>query len=537
MSQPAPAPSSTDDLVFYVEEQADDFTFYLARGGDDKVFNLLKDKLKKSEFVEGESSQMYSFAERVLIKPLNITKDVLKTPDDVFWIRLLTSREGSPYWFLLKQLKAHDPNVYLRPSSSPPNATAKKKLLEIAVEVLNEAVKGEALEGPMWTTEPLNKSAEDFLNELPENDTKRMWRNRLLLEQAFPDLIEEPQAGRGLICSSYVGKYLSVTFRKLTKGQGYDAPRRKTQESRRNFMFGLNEYCELVYREVFKNTGSAQHAQGLIVITGSTKSAKSEIARGLIQLYLSGKPSTNRKHHLVTFEDPVERLFADHGPCGDLSPWIAMPRSSETTDYTPRQKEKDARLLEDALSDALRQTPALFFVGETRNTEEWKVLLNFAATGHLIVTTAHAGSLVEAMHKIFEALHVKTAADRNEVAAKLLSVIHLRSYDLEVNGAAAKTTTNALFPALWRRTPRGIASLTSDGLASLLPSRPHEIGAAGVQSQEANGPSCLGRRWLIQQIMEQQETLDELESVFQAEFNPLREQAYAKATEWDLRGV
>jgi hypothetical protein len=214
-----------------------------------------------------------------------------------------------------------------------------------------------------------------------------------------------------------------------------------------------------------------------------------------------------------------------------------MPRSSETTDYTPRQKEKDARLLEDALSDALRQTPALFFVGETRNSEEWKVLLNFAATGHLIVTTAHAGSLVEAMHKIFEALHVKTAADRNEVAAKLLSVIHLRSYDLEVNGAAAKTTTNALFPALWRRTPRGIASLTSDGLASLLPSRPHDIGAAGVQSQEANGPSCLGRRWLIQQIMEQQETLDELESVFQAEFNPLREQAYAKATEWDLRGV
>ena len=545
MSQPNTF--SVDDLIFYVEEQADDFTFYLARDEKDTVVKALRSKLQQSELIDEGSGEIFSFAERVLVKPLNITKDVIKTPDVEFWASLAAPKTGSQYKFLLDQLRARGAAHYFSNKSAPQNPADRKKVLEIAVQVLNEAVKDPGLQNAAWINKTLSDSAKNFLNTLPENDTKTKWRNRLLLEQTFPDLIEEPQAGRGLICLSYVGRYLSVTFRKLTKGKGYEATRHKDKEARKSYMFGLNEYCELIYREVFKNTGSEQHAQGLVVITGSTKSAKSEIARGLIQLYLMGQAPANRKHHLVTFEDPVERLYADHGSCDGLSPWVAIPRSSssENTDYTPRQKQKDARLLEDALSDALRQTPALFFVGETRNNEEWRVLLNFAATGHLIVTTAHAGSLVEAMHKIFEALHVNNPADRNEVAAKLLSIMHLRSYDLEFTGAPlsgertapTKTTTNALFPAVWRRTPRGIASLTSDGLASLLPSRPKGNTASGAESQVMDGPSCLGRRWLIQQIIEQEETRKELESVFKDQFTPLRDQAYAKATEWDLRGV
>jgi hypothetical protein len=539
--------SIDDDLVFYVEEQADDFTFYLVRDEEDTIVKALKNKLKKSELIESGTGEMFSFAERVLVKPLTITKDNIRTPDDRFWANLVAAKADSQYKFLLDQLKSRGAASYFSPGSAVQSAADRKNILDTVIQVLNESVKGPSLENTKWTSKPLNKPAENFLNTLPENETKKRWRNRLMLEQAFPDLIEEPQAGRALVCFSYVGRYLSVTFRKLSKGKGYDAPAHRNKEIRQSYMFGLNEYCELVYREVFKHTGSTQHAQGLLVITGSTKSAKSEIARGLIQLYLTGKTQANRRHHLVTFEDPVERLFADHESCSDLSPWIAIPDSPDLkrTDYTPRQKQKDAGLLEEALSDALRQTPAIFFVGETRNSEEWKVLLNFAATGHLIVTTAHAGSLVEAMHKIFEALHVKTAADRNEVAAKLLSVIHLRSYDLEYTEAPPKgeravpkkMTTNALFPAVWRRTPRGIASLTSDGLASLLPSRPRENETSGSNGQEMNGPSCLGRRWLIQQILEQTQTRDELESVFNDQFSPLRDQAYAKATEWDLRGV
>jgi hypothetical protein len=228
-------------------------------------------------------------------------------------------------------------------------------------------------------------------------------------------------------------------------------------------------------------------------------------------------------------------------------------------DYTPREKDKDASRLRDALSDALRQTPALFLVGETRQKAEWKVLLDFAATGHLIVTTAHAGSLVEAMHKIFEALKVETPAERSEIASKLLGVIHIRSGDLAfetatngkpaVNGKSDLKTesTNILFPALWRRSPRAIASLTSDGLASLLPHRSRtDSNGNGRTANNGDGdePSCLGRRALIQQLFEELKTnsnaLAFLEEVFKKHDTTLEEfktEAYTKAIEWDLQGV
>lgn len=226
-------------------------------------------------------------------------------------------------------------------------------------------------------------------------------------------------------------------------------------------------------------------------------------------------------------------------------------------------------MLRDALMDALRQTPALYFVGETRSKDEWKVLLDFAATGHLIVTTAHAGSLIEAVHKIFESLSVETPAERSEIASKLLAVIHLRNHEMPLkavikNGKPVTPVTNVLFPALWRRTPRAIAALTSDGLASLLPFRPkanpgvetRDGGGANSQSgphvntsvnQSGDGrtgpeqggeelDSSLGHRWLIEQLIEDEKTNRNLHTVFGDELQNLTSQAYRKATEWDLQG-
>lgn len=304
------------------------------------------------------------------------------------------------------------------------------------------------------------------------------------------------QKGRGLICFSFVGKYLSITFRKLKDEGGYKAKKYETnkQEKRKKNLFSLSEYCDLIYKEVFKKTNSTQYAHGLLVITGSTNSAKSEIARGLIYEYLSNKAKEKRRHHLVTFEDPIEEFYSKPpDKNGDPMVEIEMPAKNEhNIDYTPREKGKDAGLLRKALEDALRQTPAVFFVGETRDKEEWELLLDFAATGHLIVTTAHAGSLVEAMHKIFEARNVKTPADRSEIANKLLGVIHLRSDNIVINDK--KETTKVLFPALWRRTSRGVAALTSDGLASLLPHR------NPTEEKSEDAPSCVGRRWLIEHL-------------------------------------
>jgi hypothetical protein len=253
---------------------------------------------------------------------------------------------------------------------------------------------------------------------------------------------------------------------------------------------------------------------------------KSEITRGLIHLNLQERKlkmqaskKKGRSPHLVTFEDPIEMFYArDEVVVGNLR--VSLGLGGEIN-YTPRQKQKDAGFLRDALADALRQTPAVFFVGETRSKEEWEVLLDFAATGHLIVTTAHAGSLIEAMRKIFEARGVETAADRAEIGNKLLAVVNLKPGKIETEG---DDSTEVVFPTLWRRTSRGVASLTSDGLSSLLPHR-----------KITGGPSCLGRRWFIEDLIGRVQ--GDLDQVFGSSvLASMKTKAYKKTTNWDLQG-
>src|SRR5258708_31400051 len=114
-------------------------------------------------------------------------------------------------------------------------------------------------------------------------------------------------------------------------------------------------------------------------------------------------------------------------------------------DYTPRQKGIDAESLDEVLCDALRQKPSAVYVGETRDDKDWVKLLGFGGTGHLVFTTFHAGSLVEAMHKILRAAGAETPEGRSEVAQRILALIHLRQ---EVIGGES-----VLLPALglWTR--------------------------------------------------------------------------------------
>jgi hypothetical protein len=564
MSLATTSASIDEDLIFYVHEKSDsdEFTFYIDQHQDDTVVQALRQKLPKSQraaLANGGGNEVFSFAERVFVKNLHFTKDSLKWSED-FWANLTS--KAPAYKYLAARIKSTG-----RPAASLKEKPANPKaFLKSLAQILNEIVAKEDLEQQSWAEKDLGDDTK-FIEKLPaKGGTKQQWRNRLILERAFPDLIRKALPGRGLICFSYVGRYLSVTFRKMSDAQGYAAGDFSDANERKENLFSLSEYCELLYTEIFRKTGSAEHAHGLVVITGATKSAKSEIARGLIELYLQGIEKSKRRHHLVTFEDPVERFYV-YQQVNGCSPWAAvqLPTDPKTnSDYTPRQKEKDAHQLQEALNDALRQTPALFFVGETRDREEWKVLLDFAATGHLILTTAHAGSLVEAMHKIFEALKVETAADRSEIANKLLGVVHLRRHELEFLEGTEKKRPNTLFPAVWRRTPRGIAALTCDGLASLVPYRATKA-RNGASSENGNGSltapqpvepkknanqpavkedgnsdaaSCLGRRWIVEELITPEETTEQMQSVFGADLaERLKKQAYEKATEWDLQGV
>jgi hypothetical protein len=250
------------------------------------------------------------------------------------------------------------------------------------------------------------------------------------------------------------------------------------------FLNSIYTLCRSLYDILF-DAGAATTAisrpSGLIVLTGATDSSKSLISRGLIFLLLEqaarvARQNRQRRSHLITYEDPVEEYYI-RNPATPTTP-LALKDLEKLlealhVDYTPREKNEDATTLQAVLKDALRQTPTVLFIGETRDREDWKELLQFAGSGHLVVTTSHAGSVVEAMNGIFRDTETKTPAQRSEVARRILSIIHIRSLTVS-SPTPGSSSIRALLPALWKRTPQSVNNLIADGLASILPVRDRE---------------------------------------------------------------
>jgi len=332
------------------------------------------------------------------------------------------------------------------------------------------------------------------------------------------------RAGRALVCRCFGGRHVSATWRKLDEealppapggapgSHGVEWPSKAVPppsagRSRvRPFAAGgdpaIERMTAQLVDELWENLRLGDRSRGpltgLIVVSGRTGSGKSDIARAFTRKYLEHRIAARprRVPHLVTFEDPIEKRFAD-------SPRLAADHGF---DYTPREKDADVHSLDDALMDALRQTPDLVYVGETREVRDWKSLLHFAGTGHLAITTGHAGSLVETMAEILQAANVRNAAERSRVAGRIAALVHLRPYFPE-DGVPPKV----LVPAVWARNPRAISAFTAEGLGSILPSQPGD---------KAPLPGCYGRSHFC-------EKLDYLRKVAGLKL---------KAIEWDLRG-
>ena len=324
---------------------------------------------------------------------------------------------------------------------------------------------------------------------------------------------------RVLACRCYAGKAIAVTMRRVEKANPadeWDKPRprldkkweasgndyaRPPKPSDPPFAVPISAICDLIDPLAFED----QKLAGLVLVAGSTNSAKSELTRGLIDRILRRqlKDGPKRPPHLVTYEDPIEKyLFKDFVNALEYG-----------VEYTPRQKKIDVRSLKRAFDDALRQTPSVFYVGEVREDADWKELVRFAGTGHLVVATAHAGSLIEAMERIFRGVEAKTPAERGQVAQKILTVVHQRKFDLAIHAVKDPITGKKeltpgafeiLLPSVWRRTPGGVAALISDGLSSVLPNNPNEAGKARTSS--------FGRRWFAKQLVHPEDIADSLKS-------------------------
>ena len=154
-------------------------------------------------------------------------------------------------------------------------------------------------------------------------------------------------------------------------------------------------------------------------------------------------------------------------------------------DYTPRLLGIDTDCLRDAIDDALRMTPAIFYAGEIRDRSAWRELARLAQS-HLVAVTTHSSSIVNTFSLLRDCLRVHTPAQRSELASSVLSIVHMRAGKLEISPGK---NTEYVLPACWVRTPTSVTGLASDGLASIVP---HFV---DLELEPAPaGVSCIGRR-------------------------------------------
>ncbi len=123
------------------------------------------------------------------------------------------------------------------------------------------------------------------------------------------------------------------------------------------------------------------HTNGLILVSGPTGCGKSSTLAALIQ-----EINLTETRHIVTIESPVEYTF--------------RPRRAYI-----RQREvgRDTPSFEQGLLDAMREDPDVLMVGEMREPETMRLTLNASETGHLVLSTVHSGTCVEAIQRVVSA--------------------------------------------------------------------------------------------------------------------------------------
>ncbi len=144
---------------------------------------------------------------------------------------------------------------------------------------------------------------------------------------------------------------------------------------------------------------------GLILVCGATGAGKTTTAVGLLSYYLRTYGGT-----ALTVEDPVEYLLkgrhGNNGQCFQIE----------------IRKDDDWAL---ALKRSLRWAPRYIYVGEIRTPKAAEQLLRAASTGHLVITTVHAGAVEEAlMGIIFLAEQAMGGGVHNMLAAGMTAIIH-----------------------------------------------------------------------------------------------------------------
>lgn len=118
--------------------------------------------------------------------------------------------------------------------------------------------------------------------------------------------------------------------------------------------------------------------KGLVLVVGATGMGKSTSLASMID-----HRNENETGHLLTIEDPIEFMF-----------------HHKKSIVGQREIGLDTLSFDNALREAMRETPDLIMIGEARDRETMESALRYADTGHLCLTTLHATNANQALDRI-----------------------------------------------------------------------------------------------------------------------------------------
>lgn len=145
--------------------------------------------------------------------------------------------------------------------------------------------------------------------------------------------------------------------------------------------------------------------RGLLLIVGATGSGKSTTIAAMLD-----HRNETKAGHILTIEDPIEFLFRN-----------------KKSIVNQREVGTDARSLEIALRNALRQAPDCILIGEIRDKDTMSAALAYAQSGHLVVATLHANNSYQALTRIINFFPIETRQSLlPDIAGSLKAIISQR---------------------------------------------------------------------------------------------------------------
>ena len=137
--------------------------------------------------------------------------------------------------------------------------------------------------------------------------------------------------------------------------------------------------------------------QGVLLLTGPAGSGKSTTLAAILRHIGREFPGKS----IVTLEDPVERRI-------DGVAQVQIPRQGEMT-------------FERALRSLLRQDPEVLMIGEIRDAQTARIVVEAGLSGHLLMSTMHSGSPVGALLRLLE-----MGIEAYQVTSSICAVVNQR---------------------------------------------------------------------------------------------------------------